>query len=123
MSAGPFSTTAKYQSNNGDIYPIRVQPETLAATLGGTVNASPAGAVTQQTSARASAAKRKIGMNARAVTFKVTAVPTGSGTPIGAILRLPVMTASVWDGLNRGDVVQYEGYLGNVVGLSPEYRR
>ena len=46
MSAGDFQRS-KYQSREGNIYRIRIQPETLGLTLGGTANSEPTGAIDQ----------------------------------------------------------------------------
>ena len=64
MSSGAF-TIAGYQTDNSDIVPILVQPETLLATLG-TPNAS-AGATFAAgfPSAQVSKGKRSIGITGR----------------------------------------------------------
>jgi len=43
MSAGAFQSS-KYEANGGNIYKIRVQPETVSATIDGVSNAAPAAA-------------------------------------------------------------------------------
>jgi|SRR3972149_183757 len=78
MSSGAF-VVSKYSSNTlGTIHPIRIQPETLALTLGGTANAAATGTAVLP-SAQVSKSRRAIGINARTVTIKFVAgtVPTG----------------------------------------------
>jgi len=72
MSAGTF-TTALYSSDvTGNIHRIRIQPETLGLSLGGTANASASGTAVLP-SAQVSKGKRSIGINARTVTVKFAA--------------------------------------------------
>jgi len=97
MSAGPF-TISKYEADNGDIYAIRVQPETLLANIGG-VNAAPAGAVDQATSARVTGGNRKIGIKARSVTIRFTATPPTDYKADG-LYRVPILTTGVYDAIS-----------------------
>lgn len=117
MSSGAF-VIAGYETDNADIVPIQVQPETLAATLG-TANAS-AGATFAAgfPSAQVSKGKRAIGINARTVSIRLTAPLAGYKTD--SILRIPVMTQTRWNGLSRGTAVTYLGTAAEVVGKSPE---
>lgn len=117
MSSGAF-TVAGYETDNGDIVPILVQPETLAATLG-TANSS-AGATFAAgfPSAQVSKGKRAIGINARTVSLRLTAELEGYKPD--SILRIPVTTQARWTALSRGTTVTYQGVAGVVVGKSPE---
>lgn len=117
MSSGAF-VIAGYSTDNADIVPIRVQPETLAATLG-TANAS-AGATFAAgfPSAQVSKGKRTIGINARTVSIRLTAELEGYKPD--SILRVPVMTQARWAALSKGSTVTYQGTAGVVVGKSPE---
>ena len=75
MSAGSF-LISKYLNDAGNVQPIRVQPETLAAAIGATTNAAPAGALTAgQPLARVSGGKRRIGIKARSVAVRFGATP------------------------------------------------
>lgn len=71
MSAGAFSNSF-YEDDDGDIHPIRLQPETLAATFNAVVNAAPAGPVDNEVSARVTGSRRGLGLFARYVTVKFT---------------------------------------------------
>lgn len=121
MSSGAF-TRSKYQSDQTTrIYNIRVQPETIAATLGGNANAAPSGDVTEPTSARARGSRRSLGIVARRVTLEFTADP-----PDGYeddLLTIPVLTPTVFNALNIGATGTYLGAAVRVVGLTPESRR
>lgn len=119
MSAGAFDPTAKYESNTGSIHSIRVQPETLALTIGGTANAVPAGAVDSPFRAQVSRSNGAYGLKPRAVTIRFTAAPP-TGYKADETYTLPVMQATLWDTANAGTVCEYLGVAGIVVSTSPE---
>lgn len=118
MSAGAFSIS-KYETNEGSIHPIRVQPETLAATIDSIANAAPAGAVDGEGSASVSKGRRANGINARLVRLRFTgAVPEGylaNGT-----VTIPALTPAFYDAATRGAVGSYLGSPVTVSGRSPE---
>lgn len=117
MSSGQF-TIAGYSTDNADIVPIRVQPETLTATLG-SANASAGSTFAAGfPSAQVSQSKRALGINARTVSIRLTAELEGYKPD--SILRVPVMTKARWDALGKGSTVTYQGTAGVVVGKSPE---
>lgn len=120
MSAGPFERS-KYESNDGEIYSIRVQPETLALTLGGSANAAPTGAVTQEVSARVSGGNRQIGLKARAVSLAWTGTPP-TGYKAGELVRVPILTEDLYDSVtgNGATTGTYLGVGVAVVGKLPE---
>lgn len=119
MSTGVF-TTARYTTDDGNIVPIRVQPETLTAVLG-TANA---GATAEPTpgfpSAQVSQSRRALGINARTVSIKFEAGSEPAGYAPGSILRVPVMTKARYDALSKGSTVTYQTATGSVAGKSPE---
>lgn len=119
MSAGAFDRS-KYEADNGDIYAVRVQPETLAATFGGTANAAPSGAVDQQVSARVGGGNRQIGIKTRAVSVAWTGgAPTGYKAD--EILRIPIMTKDLYDAITTNSTTgSYLGSAIQVVGKLPE---
>lgn len=117
MSAGPFTNT-KYEANNGDIYRIRVQPETLAANFGG-ANSAPTGAINAQGSVRVGGGNRQIGIKARAISIKFTATPP-DGYAENQLYRVPILTEARYDGINAGDTGTYLGVTAEVVGKLPE---
>lgn len=119
MSAGEF-VTSKYQANNGDVYSIRVQQETLDATIDGTANEEAAGDVDQALRAKANGSAKSYGMNARRVRLVFTGdPPEGYG---GGIVSIPIMRAATFEAWSA--TPDLEGtYLGEpvkVVGFSPE---
>jgi len=118
MSSGEFVVVG-YATDNADIVPIRVQPETLTAVLG-TANAS-AGATFAAgfPSAQVSKGKRAIGINARTVSIRLTAAK--ADYKAGSIMRSPVTTQARWTALSRGTTVTYLETAGVVVGKSPEF--
>lgn len=117
MSSGAF-VYSRYELNNGDIARIRVQPETLAANIGG-VNAAPAGAVTLPVTVRTSNGNRQFGIKPRTVTLKWTAtVPDGYKE--GSLVTIPLLTPTIYDALLPGTAGTYLGVAVEVVGRSPE---
>jgi hypothetical protein len=99
MSAGAF-VNSFYESNElGTVHPIRVQPETLALTLGGEANAAPSGAGAIGPSAQVSRGKRALGINARTVTIRLTAALAGYST--GALISLPWLDPTTYDGITK----------------------
>lgn len=120
MSSGPF-LRSKYTLDSGDIAPIRVQPETVALSIGGSANAAPTGATTTQGSAVVSRGKRAKGINARTVTIVFDSPPTGykADSPI----RLPWLNPTTFTSLAVGATGTYLGASVTLVGKSPEQVR
>lgn len=119
MSQGRFEIT-KYQRNNGDVHPVQVQPETLAATIGGTANAAPAGDLDNDISAKVGKGKREIGLGTRTVSFVWNQGAEPNGYAERGDLTIPVLQQSVWAAVNRGDAVSYNGGTGTVTGKTEE---
>lgn len=116
--AGAYSTSAKYETDDGTVYNIRVQPETVSASIG-SPNAAPAGAVTGKGTVRVNAGNREFGIKARSVSLIWTgSVPDGyePGSPV----RIPILTKTVFDGIVKGTTGTYLSSPVKVVGKSPE---
>lgn len=118
MSAGAFEIT-RYETDPGTIHPIRVQPETLAATLGGTANAAPTGAATGLGSASVSRGRRANGINARLVRLRFTATPP-TGYLANSTIAIPALTPEFFDAATRGATGTYLGVAVVAAGRSPE---
>lgn len=88
MSAGTFSTSVYSCNTLGSIHRIRIQPETLAASLGGTANAAPSGTAVLP-SAQVSKSKRAIGINARTITIKFEAGDEPDGYKPDSPITIP----------------------------------
>ena len=107
MSQGAFNRSRYTRSNTGaDIHPIRIQPETLTLTFGGTANAAPTGAFTSDISASVSKGRRGIGLKARTVTFVFTGTPP-TGYKADSPITLPILQPALWAGLSRGTTGTY----------------
>ena len=115
---GPFAQGAKYEADDGTIYRIRVQPETLAASIGG-VNASPGGSVDGQGTVRVGGGARQFGIRARSVSVRFTGTPP-TGYDEGEILRVPILTPSRYASISLGTTGTYLGVPCEVVGKNPE---
>lgn len=118
MSSGAF-TISKYETNDGEIHPVRVQPETLACQFGSTANAAPAGAVTDNQRAKVTKGAREYGIGCRTVTITFGENPPDEYRPY-AYITLPVLQESVWDAITDGSAVTYLGTAGTVSYKSPE---
>lgn len=119
MSAGAFADS-KYESVDdvGGIYRIKVQPETLAATIAGQANAAPAGAVNRAISAKVSKSVREIGLGASKCTLKFTgAIPDGYK---GDNVSIPMLAAAFRAAATLGATGTYLGSDVEVVGRTPE---
>lgn len=119
MSAGAFSDSYYLSTQLGTVHPIRVQPETIALTLGGQANTAPSGTGAIGPSAQVGGGRRSIGINARTVSIRLTA--SLAGYKDGSIIRLPWLANSTFAALTPK--VTTGTYLGTaclLVGKSPE---
>lgn len=119
MSAGAY-VRSRYEADAGTIHPIRVQPETLAMTLGGSTNAAPAGTVTSPISARVSGGRRQIGLTARKVTIAFVPGDVPAGYLEGSSYQLPWLDPTTFDALAAGATGIYLGAAIELVGKSAE---
>ena len=118
MSAGAFSRT-KYEADSGDIHPIRIQPETASATLGGSANAAPTDAFTSEQLVRVGGSPRAYGIKARSVTLLTGDTPP-TGYKANSYIRIPVLTQAVYDGITLYETATYNGATVTVVGKNRE---
>lgn len=120
MSSGAF-VRSKYEADNGDIYAIRVQPETLAANVGA-ANTAPTGTVDQTLRARARKNRGALGMGARTARVQFSGTPPTGYAP-NTIISIPILTRSVFDQINSDQTGTYLGSPIIVVGTTGESRR
>jgi hypothetical protein len=116
MSSGNF-VNSFYEANNGDIYAIRLQPETIDAAF----NPAPAGPADQPTRARVSGSRRGYGMFARMANFSRQV-----GTPPNAVsvgLRLPILTPDAANELEPNDTISYQTNTWTFTSLTGEVKR
>ena len=123
MSAGSF-LVSKYPADygsGGEIHPVRVQPETLAASIGATANAAPSGALTNPISASVSAGRRAIGLRTRQVFLKL---PVGTTPPTGylagARARVAGINKTFYAAAIKGASCTYLGVIWEVTGRDAE---
>lgn len=107
MSAGTFDVVS-YEANSGKFFAIKVQPETLAANIGG-VNAG-AGTAADPTlgSVRVTGSPRAIGIKARSVRVRFTATPP-SGYAENQSFTVPILTPARWNTISKGSTGTYLG--------------
>lgn len=113
---GPF-IKSKYEANNGDIYAIRIQPETIIAS----VNPAPTGAVDQPLYARVSGSRQGYGMFARVARFGRT-VGTGDDSA-QQYVTIPILTPTAFGDLNSESTITYNGDTYTYVGGTDEKRK
>lgn len=120
MSSGEFSKVFYETSpeNGGFILRCRVQPETLAASIGAQANISATGPTTAPGSATISRGRRARGVNMRYVLLGFTgAAPAGySGDPV----KIPVLTPGAFTAWIDGATGTYLGVAVEVLGRTGE---
>lgn len=117
MSAGSF-VTARYETDGGDVRPVKVQPETIIA------GTNPEGTGTLLgTLVRVSGGKRRIGLKARSMTLKQNLGAPINGFQPTRTITLPVFTPASFATLTIGQAVTYSGSAWEVSGRSPESGR
>jgi hypothetical protein len=120
MSAGEF-TRSKYEADNGDIYAIRVQEETLLANVGA-ANSAPSGTIDQTLRARARKNRGALGMGARTARVRFSGQPP-TGYAANSTISIPILTRSVFDQITSDQTGTYLGAAIIVVGTTGESRR
>lgn len=118
MSSGAFIRSF-YELNSGEVASIRVQPETLALSLGGGANAAATGPADVPGSAKVSGGARSIGINARKVSIVFTGTPP-EGYKADSPISLPWLIPNTWEALSPGATGTYLGAAVELIGKSPE---
>lgn len=119
MSSGSF-VNSFYTSDSSLIHPIKVQPETLAATIDATPNAGAAGPATSDISVSVSSSRRSIGLHPRTISVRLDSAPAGYS---GVNFTVPVPNPAVWTAAGKGSAVNYLGIVGTVTAKAPEVSR
>jgi hypothetical protein len=126
MSAGNFEL-GRYESDGGNVYACRVQPESKGLTLNSVANAYTTEAVEAGLGTLAlRKGRRGFGVIPRTVTVKMTEAPTGAVADyagIGSLLTVPVFTRDAWDSYGLAQTGQYLGTAVEYVGKQPEIVR
>lgn len=117
MSKGSFQYV-KYETDDGAVRPIKVQPETVIAAT----NPEAAGTL-NGTLVRVSGGRRRIGLKARSMTLKQNVGAAVDGFQPTRPITLPVFTPASWAALSIGTNVTYNGSVWQVSGKSPEAGR
>ncbi len=124
MSAGTFEQ-GKYQDGAGNVWEVRVQPETKGLELGSAENAYPAGALTADLPKLPInvSSRRKFGIKMRSVTVELTADGTGdTGDYEGEGTRhtIPVFNPTTWASYAKDQTGTYLGIACKFVRKSGE---
>ena len=118
MSSGQYNFTF-YETDNGATVPLRVQPETLAASFDGTANVGATGpADPGYPSAQVSGSRRGLGIFARYVTAAWTTAPADYDDR--GIVKITVPVKATFDAIAKNSTVSYLGGTARVVNTFPE---
>lgn len=112
--AGRFRI-GKYETNDGEIHPIRVQPETIDGD-----NPLPGAGITKSTYARVTGSKRAYGLKARYATYSLEIGTDADYSGAKVYAKVPYFLASAWIALNVGSTVTYQGKAWEVVSKTDE---
>lgn len=122
MSAGAFGKTF-YQASYGggaNIHPIKIQPETLAATTGAEDNDPPTGPITNPISAQVGGGRRSIGLHARILYLQLLGTPP-TDYSAGSRTKIPALTPTFYAAaIAPGVTITYLGTTWKVIGSSDE---
>jgi hypothetical protein len=120
MSSGVFNFT-KYAASyaTGAIHPIRVQPETVAATIGSVTNAAPTGAVTNPIRAKVTGSKKSLGLVARRINLRLVGDPPAEYA-VGSRTRIPALNTAFYAAAIDGATCSYLGTTWRVTGKVAE---
>lgn len=121
MSAGTF-VRSRYQAtyDTNAIHPIRVQPETIAASIGGTANDPPAGAANSPISALSSIGSRARGLKPRMINIQFPATGQPTGYKALGVTSIVALTAEFWALAVNGAAITYLGVTCTVIGRTSE---
>lgn len=120
MSAGRFAR-ASYETNDGNVVPIRVQPETISASIGATTNAEPATAILSGwPSACVSSGRTSCGINARLVRLQFDDGAAPDGYQEGGTITIPALTPAFFNAASVGQAATYLGSAATIVGRTAE---
>jgi len=115
--AGRF-LNSRYETIDGVIHPIRIQPETI---LG--INPAPSGAVTNSMRARVSGSRRAYGLKARSITLSRPIGDNADYNGATVYVRIPILLESAWIAIAVASTITYQGVAWTVVSKSPESSR
>lgn len=125
MSAGAF-VNVRYVASYGDgdqIHPIRVQPETLAATADSVENGASPLALTSPISANVSQSTRSLGLHARIVYARLSGTPP-TGYATGSRIRIPALSEAFFNACApKGTELTYLGTTWLTTGVRAEVVR
>lgn len=120
MSAGAFVRSKYACTDTGLIHPIRVQPETITASIGGVANTAPTGAVSNNISARVSGGKRTLGLTARRVNLQAPATGQPATYLASGLTSIPALSEAFYNAAVKGATCTYNTVAYTVVSRTPE---
>lgn len=121
MSSGPFLRSF-YTDDDGEVHPIRLQPETLAAQFNDVENDAPVGPATSNISAQVTGSRRGLGLFARYVTVKFTAAPP-AGYQANAVYKITVPSATIYNNITINSAGEYLETACQIISKTDEVQR
>jgi len=125
MSAGPFSQTFYVANYGGEniVHPIRLQPETTGASIGGTINVPGVTEATNPISAIVSKSRRGLGLHPRVIHMKLLGDPP-EGYSDNSKVSIVALTETFYNAAaTTGTVVTYLTTTWSVTGFDAEKAR
>ena len=120
MSSGGF-IRSRYQADNDEIHPIRLQPETETLVIQALPNEPPVVLPTQKIFAKVSGGKREHCLTPRGVNIVFSGPNPPPGYKENSPIHLPILTKSLWDQIITGATGTYLSLPIEVVSKTPEY--
>ena len=121
MSAGAFINSL-YENDEGEVSPIRIQPETLLFSLGTETNEAATGPATSRQFVKISKSNREYGLRPRKIVVKFTgAVPTGYKAD--QTYAIPALTPAIFAAAIPTATGTYLGEAVEVVSTRAEIER
>jgi len=120
MSAGAFvySTYAANYGAGASIHPIKVQPETIAATIGAAGN-DDGGTLNNPISARVSGSRRGLGLFARLIRARLTGTAP-DGYSANSVISIPALNVAFFTAAVKGAELDYLGTTWEITGTTVE---
>ena len=121
MSAGAFINSL-YQTDQGEVAPIKIQPETLSFSIGSETNVAATGPATSRMFVKISKGNREYGCRPRKIVVKFTGtVPTGYKAD--QTYAIPALTPAIFGAAIPTAVGSYLGEAVEVVSTRAEVER
>lgn len=118
MSSGSF-VQSKYESDRGSVHQIKLQPETVFASVGGQTNDPPSSVVNSPFAAEVNRGAKSYGLRPRYVNVAFKDTPPTGYQPY-TTLKISILDPDTFSLISTGDAVTYNGGTGAVTSKAAE---